>query len=96
MNPLEEFEARLAATLVELRAAGLLRQMRLPHGIDFVSNDYLGLAGHPYICERMREALAHLPAGSGGSRLLRGHHEVFQQVEERLAAFSARRSEGTR
>jgi len=88
MNPLEEFEARLAATLAELRAAGLLRQMRLPHGIDFVSNDYLGLAAHPYISERMTEALVRLPAGSGGSRLLRGHHEVFQQVEERLAAFS--------
>ena len=62
--------------------------MRLPQGIDLVSNDYLGLAEHPYIKERMRAALAELPAGSGGSRLLRGHHEVFERLEARLAAFS--------
>lgn len=88
MTPLEEFEARLVSALAELRGAGLLRHMRLPHGIDLVSNDYLGLAGHPYICDRMRDALARLPAGSGGSRLLRGHHEVFEQLEERLAECS--------
>jgi len=88
MRSLQEFEAGLSATLDELRDAGLLRHMRLPEGIDLVSNDYLGLAGHPYLVEAMREALADLPAGSGGSRLLRGHHLVFEQVESRLAAFS--------
>lgn len=92
MNPLEAFEARLAAALAELRGAGLLRQMRLPQGIDLVSNDYLGLAEHPYLIDRMREALAGLPAGSGGSRLLRGHHEVFERLETRLAAFSGSES----
>jgi 8-amino-7-oxononanoate synthase len=92
MTPREEFEARLAATLAELRDAGLLRQMRLPHGIDLVSNDYLGLAEHPYIKERMREAVGELPAGAGGSRLLRGHHHVFEQLESRLAAFSGTES----
>ncbi len=66
----------------------MLRQMRLPQGIDLVSNDYLGLAEHPYIRERMREALRTLPAGSGGSRLLRGHHRVFDAIERKLAAFS--------
>jgi 8-amino-7-oxononanoate synthase len=88
MNPRDQFEARLAATLGQLRGAGLLRQMRLPHGIDLVSNDYLGFAEHPYIRTRMREALAELPAGAGGSRLLRGHHVVFEQLESRLAVFS--------
>src|ERR1700686_475320 len=88
MIPLEEFEVRLAATLAALRGAGLLRHMRLPQGIDLVSNDYLGLAEHPHLAECMRDALARLPAGSGGSRLLRGHHEVFEKVEARLAAFS--------
>ena len=88
MNPLSEFEASLAAALAELRAAGLLRQMRLPEGLDLVSNDYLGLAEHPYIKERMAAALADLPSGSGGSRLLRGHHEIFERLEARLAGFS--------
>jgi 8-amino-7-oxononanoate synthase len=88
MTPGQEFEARLTAILAELRAAGLLRQLRLPQGIDLVSNDYLGFAEHPYIKERLGEAVAELPAGSGGSRLLRGHHQVFDALESRLAAFS--------
>ncbi|HKY20762.1 MAG TPA: 8-amino-7-oxononanoate synthase [Vicinamibacterales bacterium] len=88
MNPSQDFEGRLAATLSELRGAGLLRQMRLPGGIDLVSNDYLGLADHPHLAHAMRAALEHVPAGSGGSRLLRGHHDIFERIEERLAAFS--------
>ncbi len=88
MNPRQEFEDRLAATLAELREAGLLRRMRLPDGIDLVSNDYLGLAEHPELTGAMRAALVDLPAGSGGSRLLRGHHEIFEIVEARLAEFS--------
>ena len=88
MNPLQEFEQHLAATLRDLRDAGLLRQMRRPQGIDLVSNDYLGLAEHPYLTEAMRAVVAELPAGSGGSRLLRGHHEIFELIEDRLAAFT--------
>jgi 8-amino-7-oxononanoate synthase len=92
MNPLEEFEEHLAARLIELRGAGLLRQMRLPAGTDLVSNDYLGLAEHPHLTEAMRAAVAVLPAGSGGSRLLRGHHEIFERLEERLASFAGSES----
>jgi 8-amino-7-oxononanoate synthase len=92
MNPQKEFEDRLAATLAELQDMGLLRQMRLPVGIDLVSNDYLGLAEHPYLAEAMRAAVADLPAGSGGSRLLRGHHEIFERVEEQLASFTGTES----
>ena len=88
MTVRQEFDERFAAILSELQRAGLLRQMRLPNGIDLVSNDYLGLAGHPHISDAMRAALAELPAGSGGSRLLRGHHDVFERVEARLARFS--------
>jgi 8-amino-7-oxononanoate synthase len=88
MTPREEFETRLAEISDELRGADLFRQMRLPCGIDLVSNDYLGIAGHPHLTEAMRRALLDLPAGSGGSRLLRGHHRVFEEIEERLAAFS--------
>ena len=92
MTARQEFEDRFAATLAELQTAGLLRQMRLPNGIDLVSNDYLGLADHPSISEAMRAALDELPAGSGGSRLLRGHHEIFELIEDRLAAFSGTES----
>jgi 8-amino-7-oxononanoate synthase len=92
MTARQEFEDRFTAMLAELQTAGLLRQMRLPNGIDLVSNDYLGLADHPSISEAMRAGLDELPAGSGGSRLLRGHHEIFELVEERLAAFSGAES----
>jgi len=92
MTVRQEFEDRFAATLKELQSAGLLRQMRLPQGIDLVSNDYLGLAGHPELSRAMRAALEQLPAGSGGSRLLRGHHEIFERIEERLARFSGTES----
>jgi 8-amino-7-oxononanoate synthase len=66
--------------------------MRLPHGIDLVSNDYLGLAQHPSLVEAIRASLDQLPAGSGGSRLLRGHHEIFGTIEEQLASFSGSES----
>jgi 8-amino-7-oxononanoate synthase len=92
MTARQELEQRLAATLTELRGSGLFRQMRLPCGIDLVSNDYLGLAEHPYISEAMRAALDELPAGSGGSRLLRGHHEIFEHIESRLASFTGSES----
>ena len=87
MSAREEFEGRIAATLADLHAAGLLREMRLPQGIDLVSNDYLGLADHPELLSAARAALEELPIGSGGSRLLRGHHRIFERIEERLAVF---------
>jgi 8-amino-7-oxononanoate synthase len=87
MTSRQDFEDRLAATLRDLDRSGLLRQMRLPNGIDFVSNDYLGLAEHPHLIDAMRAGLGDCPAGSGGSRLLRGQHDFFARIEERLAAF---------
>ena len=92
MNARQEFEDRLAAMLTELRGANLFRQMRLPNGIDFVSNDYLGLAQHPCLIQAIRDSLGALPAGSGGSRLLRGHHQIFDAIEGQLAMFSGSES----
>jgi 8-amino-7-oxononanoate synthase len=88
MSARKKFEDDLAAALNGLRDAGLMRQMRLPRGIDLVSNDYLGLAGHPHLKESMHAALEEIPAGSGGSRLLRGHHDIFDSIEHRLASFT--------
>lgn len=88
MSARQEFEDGLAAMLNELRGEGLMRQMRLPRGIDLVSNDYLGFAQHPYLKASMSAALEDIPAGSGGSRLLRGHHDIFECVEARLASFT--------
>jgi 8-amino-7-oxononanoate synthase len=87
MTPLDDYRAHLERSLLALAVAGLRRRLREPHGIDLVSNDYLGFATHPYLVERMQAALENGPAGSGGSRLLRGH-AVYEQVEARLAALS--------
>jgi len=92
MTVRQDFEDGFRVTLDELRRAGLLRELRLPNGIDLVSNDYLGLAAHPHLTQAMRVALGELPAGSAGSRLLRGHHEIFERIEARLAAFSGTES----
>ncbi len=87
-TPLETYEAELARALEALREDGLLRQLRPPRGVDLVSNDYLGLAEHPWIVDRMKAALDAGVAGAAGSRLLRGHREAFDAIEARLAAFS--------
>lgn len=70
-----------------LRNEDLYRSLNQPRGLDLTSNDTLGLTDHPHIKERMRTTLDTEPAGSGGSRLLRGQRHVFEAFEERAAAF---------
>jgi 8-amino-7-oxononanoate synthase len=84
LRPLEE---RLRAHLAELKRDGLMRKRRAPRGIDLSSNDYLGLAAHPLIKERMAAAVCAMGAGSTGSRLLRGERECFTALEQRFAEF---------
>jgi 8-amino-7-oxononanoate synthase len=86
VRPLDRFRAEAEAELRELEALGARRRLLAPQGIDLVSNDYLGLASHPHLVESMREALPAAGAGSGGSRLLRGHRLAFEELEARLAA----------
>ncbi|HKX26391.1 MAG TPA: 8-amino-7-oxononanoate synthase, partial [Blastocatellia bacterium] len=74
-------ERRVRSRLAELEAAGLRRQLRPPAGIDLSSNDYLGLAHHPLLKERMAEAVRREGCGSTGSRLLRGERADFAAVE---------------
>jgi 8-amino-7-oxononanoate synthase len=79
-------ESRVRARLAELRAQGLLRNLRPPAGIDLSSNDYLRLSTHPAVVGAFAEGLAR-GAGSTGSRLLRGDRDVFADLERRFAAF---------
>lgn len=83
----EELRARIRARLEELQQHHLLRTLRPPTGIDLSSNDYLGLANHPLLRERMIEAVAREGCGSTGSRLLRGERESFGAIERRFASF---------
>jgi len=57
-------------------------------GIDFSSNDYLGLATHTGIRQHLIAALdGGLALGSGGSRLLRGNHPQHEKLESYAADF---------
>ncbi len=76
---------RWNTTLDTLKAQGRFRSLRLPLGIDFTSNDYLGYASSrsqitpiPEL-ERLRSGMA--------SRLLRGHHQIWDEVEATLAGW---------
>jgi len=80
--------ARYDTKLAQLQRKGRLRALNREAGLDFTSNDYLGLASS----SRMRNALlsaidAGVPVGAGGSRLLRGNHAEHELLEEEAACF---------
>ena len=83
----KSLENRIRSRLADLDAQGLIRTLRAPEGIDLSSNDYLGLAAHPRIAERLADAVRRDGLGSTGSRLLRGHRESLTAVERRFAEF---------
>jgi glycine C-acetyltransferase len=66
--------------IIEDRYAGKKRKM-----IMFGSNNYLGLANHPYVKEKTRVALSEFGAGIAGPPLLNGYTILHRQLEERLA-----------
>lgn len=84
MRPLLD---ELRARLEEIDSAGLHRSLVEPRGIDFSSNDYLGLASHPRLREAILESLREGPLSAPASRLLRGTLPEHRDLEERLARF---------
>jgi 8-amino-7-oxononanoate synthase len=74
---------RWAAILNDLRRQGRYRTLSPPRGVDFSSNDYLGYAGG----RRAPETHASAPLARSGmaSRLLRGQHLLWEEVESNLA-----------
>ena len=93
--------ARLEAALRKRRETGKLRQLTCPIdvGIDFSSNDYLGLSRNVNLQQRIEddwhnyrkswEGDKNAPPllGSTGSRLLTGNSSVCEDVERYLASF---------
>jgi len=81
----------LAGRLATLADQGLSRSLRPAAGLDFSSNDYLGLARDPELRAALLARLAALPAGeplgAPASRLLRGHTRLHADLERRLAAW---------
>jgi 8-amino-7-oxononanoate synthase len=69
-------------TLEDLQAQGRLRRLTEPKGVDFSSNDYLGYGQQPW-----PPTAADLSRSGQASRLLRGHHRLWEQVETELASW---------
>lgn len=78
------FQTRLDTLAARTR----LRRLMPRAGLDFASNDYLGLAHDSAIAAAIGAAIERgVPVGSGGSRLLRGNapeHEALETQAARL------------
>lgn len=71
-----------------LSRCGRLRALDTACGLDFTSNDYLGLARSRVLAEAVEAAIVRgIPIGAGGSRLLRGNHSEHELLEQDAAEF---------
>lgn len=53
--------------------------------VNFCSNDYLGLSGHPKLIERAAAYAETYGAGSTASRLISGTYAIHEELERKLA-----------
>ncbi|PTX48710.1 8-amino-7-oxononanoate synthase [Melghirimyces profundicolus] len=101
---MSDWDECLGAELHQLHRRGLLRSLRPVSDaaypaltregkrlINFSSNNYLGLAGHPRIIEA-EEASAKRGAGSAASRLIIGHDEETGRLEREIAEWKGTES----
>lgn len=88
----------LTTKLAEIEQRGLYRRLRPVTGAQegvvvldgrevllLSSNNYLGIANHPLLKEAARDAIERLGCGAGASRLISGHMELHQELEDQLA-----------
>ncbi|AZO73462.1 8-amino-7-oxononanoate synthase [Mesorhizobium sp. M1D.F.Ca.ET.043.01.1.1] len=79
---------RYEASLRGLARKNRLRALGGRAGLDFASNDYLGLARSKRLAEAVAAALAAgTPVGATGSRLLRGNTPEHEALEAKAAGF---------
>ena len=80
--------APYARQIAALEARSRARRLITREGVDFSSNDYLGLSRDPAIGAAISAAIARgVAIGSGGSRLLRGNAPEHEALEEKAARF---------
>lgn len=80
---------KLQQLLNNQKAIGLERTLKMPpNGIDFCTNDYLGIIKHNKIALWLNKNLnTNLNHGNGASRLLGGNSNLLNQAESTIAAF---------
>jgi len=102
-NAAQRLDDALGADLEALKARSLYRLRRVVDGpqgaeihiggqryLNFSSNDYLGLAGHPALRKAVGRALDEYGTGSGASHLITGHTRAHAALEAELAEFTQR------
>jgi glycine C-acetyltransferase len=91
----------LARETEALRASGLYKPervitspqqavIRVEDGrevVNLCANNYLGLANHPRVVERAREALSELGFGMASVRFICGTQRIHRELEQRLSAY---------
>jgi len=83
------WKAWLAKGLRALEQQHQRRSLAEIRGIDFCSNDYLGLAEHPGLKQAVLRAVEHAArVGGTGSRLLSGQTVGWRRLEEEFAKFA--------
>jgi len=55
--------------------------------LNFCSNNYLGLAGHPEVVRRTKEILKKHGVGSGASRLVSGNFAIHEELEAKISKY---------
>jgi 8-amino-7-oxononanoate synthase len=82
-------EQRIHAELAAWESQAELRDLESTSGVDFSSNDYLGLAQDPRMKQAVREALdSSARVASTGSRLLSGHDAAWSSLETAFARWT--------
>ena len=83
------FHRELESGLRGLEAQSRRRSLAEIRGVNFCSNDYLGLAEHPALKKAVTEAVQQAARmGGTGSRLLSGHAAAWNEIEEEFARFA--------
>lgn len=79
-------QSRIQQRIDERRQADRLRQLQLiPDGVDFCSNDYLGLAHDTALAGHIHSLCADTLNGSTGSRLISGNSPLHESLEKHFA-----------
>lgn len=84
---MSDLEKALKDGLARLAEENLARTLEPGSGVDFTSNDYLGLSAAPVFRQRISRLIENQPLSAPASRLLRGTHQAHLDLEKKLAAF---------